>query len=531
MTAPTLQADRGVRSSPRPSRIRVFGVSWLLLALLMIGWAVATPLAASPDEPAHMVKAASVARGQLVGEPSTQGHVVQVPRYVANTHNLTCFAFHPDTSADCSPAVVGNPAELVDGTTTAGLYNPVYYALVGWPTLLFADASGLYAMRIVSAILCSFFLALTVMLAFSWRVNTLALAGVAIAIPPMLFFLGGSVNPNAVETSATLAVFAAMLAIVTQPSKTLMVERSLIVLVGSAVAANTRGLSPLWVALAIGVPLMLTSAAQLRDLAKSTVVRWTALGTALTTAFAGFWLMVSNSLAAALTSSESSKHVPGTGASALSGFLSTVNDTFRYAQDMIGNFGWLDTPATPGTVFIWTALVGALFCATLIVLRGRDLAVSFTLGALFVLLPALIQGAYITGGGIIWQGRYSLPLFAMLIFGTAALLSERITNDLWPFFPRLSVLVWVAWGIGQLDSFTTSLKRYAVGAQGTWRELFLSPQWHPPGGVALSLVFFTLVTIACVLCLQRLTRHQVDLGSEERASALSIRGRIPSVGV
>ena len=45
--------------------------SWLVyaagLVVLSVLWAVASPLFSVPDEPAHYVKAAAVARGQLSG--------------------------------------------------------------------------------------------------------------------------------------------------------------------------------------------------------------------------------------------------------------------------------------------------------------------------------------------------------------------------------------------------------------------------------------------------------------------------------
>ena len=119
-----------------PARWSVFAISWALLAVLSIAWAVATPVSASPDEPAHMVKAASVARGQLVGEWSELGQVVQVPLTFAYTHSRTCTAFQPGQSADCQVELGGDTSGLNDSTTTAGLYNPVYdvHSSVGRPS-------------------------------------------------------------------------------------------------------------------------------------------------------------------------------------------------------------------------------------------------------------------------------------------------------------------------------------------------------------------------------------------------------------
>lgn len=508
MTAPALlDTFQAPARTTRSVRWRVFGASWALLSLLSMIWAIATPISASPDEPAHIVKAASVARGQFIGETSTLGQVVQVPRYIASTHAETCFAFHPDVAADCATPLPGSSSEIIDSTTSAGLYNPVYYVLVGWPSLLFGDSAGIYAMRAVSGILTSLFLAFTVMIAVSWRRNALPLAAVGLAVPPMLLFLGGSVNPNAVETAATLAVFAGMLAIVTQPNPKYLTERSMIVLAGAAIAANTRGLSPLWVAVAIFTPLVMLGWRSIWELVKERAVLWAIGGTAVATLFAMLWLLNTNSLTASLAQEDYFQSFPGVGSSPLTGFVITLRDTLGYAQGMVGNFGWLDTPAPSVTYFIWAVFSGALVLAAFSVLRQRALLLAGLLTAVFLFLPPIIQGAYITSGGIIWQGRYNLPLFAMLVFGLAALLADRIESVDMRVLSRLTLLFWSAWSVGQIISFASALKRYAVGADGSWKNMLLAPEWSAPGGNLTVLMLAALATVATAWLAWRSTRR------------------------
>ncbi|SDS28468.1 DUF2142 domain-containing protein [Microterricola viridarii] len=482
-----------------PRARTLFWVSWLLASLLSIAWAIATPVAASPDEPAHMVKAASVVRGQFVGEPSSLGHIVQVPNYVAVTHAETCFAFKPGVTADCVDALAGDGGAIVDSTTTAGLYNPVYYLLVGWPSLIFGTEFGLYAMRAMSAVLFSLFLALTVVTVSGWRRPALPLAALAVATAPMLLFLGGSVNPNAVETSATLAAFAGMLGVVLHPSRSLLAQRSMIVLAGSVVAANTRGLSMLWVFLAIALPLVLASWAEIRELLRQRPVQWAIGGTAVGVGFALVWLLRSNSLTAAVELEDNFQTFPGVGTHPIAGFLMTLRDTFGYAQGMIGNFGWLDTPAPLGVYFIWSVLCGAILLAGFAVLRGRRAVFAAALAACFFLLPPVIQGAYITGGGIIWQGRYNLPLFAMAVLGVVAVISAGIRAEgaaARSVLLRLGLIVWLLWAIAQFASFADAMRRYAVGAGGAWKQLLTAPDWAPPGGTLPWLAVFAVLVCA-----------------------------------
>src|SRR5690606_24712188 len=123
---------------------------WALLAALSSLWSLATPIAASPDEPAHLIKAAAVVRGQWTGPVTDNGNAVRVPMYIAWTHAQTCTAFNDEATAACQTPPPSDPGAETDSATTAGTYNPLYYLLVGWLSLLFDDERGIYAMRIVS---------------------------------------------------------------------------------------------------------------------------------------------------------------------------------------------------------------------------------------------------------------------------------------------------------------------------------------------------------------------------------------------
>ena len=98
----------------------VTGVVGLLLSAV---WAIASPIGAGPDEPAHIIKAAAVARGQLVGTGIGGGRV-EIPEYLVATQARTCFAFRADATADCARRAGHGGTNDATGNTTAGLYNP-----------------------------------------------------------------------------------------------------------------------------------------------------------------------------------------------------------------------------------------------------------------------------------------------------------------------------------------------------------------------------------------------------------------------
>jgi hypothetical protein len=479
---------------------RVFFTSWLLLSLLSVLWSLATPIAASPDEPAHAVKAAAVVRGEFLGAQSNFGNYATVPKYVAWTNSQACYARNPDQSASCITDVSGDPFTTVTTTTTAGQYNPLYYILVGWPSLIFHDSSGIFAMRIVSGILSSALLALGVMMISTWRRRAIPFAAFTVALTPMTFFLSGSINPNSLEIAGTLTAFIGMLSIVLHPDPTRLTSRATIVMVAAGLAVNSRGLSALWLAVALFVPLLLTTRAQLLALVKTRIARLTIAVVGVSTALALVWIKLADLLKMRSPDAGTtpSPVYPMTGASPLHGFVTMLAQTLPQLDGMIGVFGWLDTPAPKEIFVLWTVLIGSLVLASLVVLRGKPAITAITLGAAFIFIPALVQAAYITSGGFIWQGRYTLPLLVIFVVGLGALLSPCISDN--SVRPRRLILVILAlWGIAQLVSFGWVLRRYVVGINGGRLEFLTDPKWQPPGGTVLLLVLFGLTIVVTVV--------------------------------
>src|SRR5438105_11357286 len=108
-------------------------LTFVLLVASMTAWNLASPPGSGPDEAPHVVRAASIARGQLVGDadPIEGGgsRVVRVPDEVAELGGLPrCWKGFPRTGAGCSPALVGTTA-IVDARTPAGAAPPAYYAI------------------------------------------------------------------------------------------------------------------------------------------------------------------------------------------------------------------------------------------------------------------------------------------------------------------------------------------------------------------------------------------------------------------
>ena len=467
-----------------------FLLIWCMLSIASISWAVATPLGASPDEPAHIIKAASVSLGELTGTPTKEAAVtrVQVPQSISQASGWPCYAFNPNVSAGCIPETADG-TNLVEATTSAGLYNPTYYSLVGWPSLLFGDGTTVVLlMRAVSAILVSFFLALALR-------SLILLCGSLIGgfiflsfATPMVFFLNGVVNPNALEIATGASFISSLLLILT--GKTSGSRRTLWLIamtISGILMANTRGISPFWLCcfvllciIAVGWKTFFNELKQ-RDFIVSTLL------IALGTAFAGFWILFSGTLTSMGT-------FPGAGeVTPLRAFFTMVVQ--RTADPgLIGVFGWLDTFAPPSVYVIWSIFIGGAVLTSFIFTSKKNSIKVLATVAIFIATPAIIQAASVQKSGFIWQGRYSLAIMAGMLIIIAFLFSQNINiNSTSSSASRFVIIAAVLFVIGQATAFLSVLGRYVTGNNGAIFAALGRGEWNPPLG---SLLWFAVNFLA-----------------------------------
>jgi hypothetical protein len=157
-------------------------------------------------------------------------------------------------------------------------------------------------------------------------------------------------------------------------------------------------------------------------------------------------------------------------------------------RQAIGTFGWLDTPSPNVVVWTWTGLLTALLVIA-VALGGRRWKLSLALCAVTtVVVPPLIEASQVEVQGLVWQGRYTLPLAMGLpiMAGRAADLSAHNLAD-WAAIAKVVVLLAVPM---QGVAFYVALRRYAVGVDGpVW--FVGSSQWQPP------IPIWTLLVLGC----------------------------------
>lgn len=482
---------------------------WTTCALLFALhglWSVASPLLSVPDEPAHVIKAAAVARGQWRSPeavtPRGPISTVEVPEVFARTFGVPCFAFQPEVDVGCAGPLQGT-SQIVPASTSAGRYPPLYYLAVGLPSLAFPSTLGIYLMRLVSSFLSAALLASAFASARRMTRSRFVILGVAVAVTPMVVYLAGSVNPNGLEIAASIALWSSLVFMILVDQSPPTPRIGVRIAIAASTLVLSRPLAPIWFLLIVILVLSMAKRSRLRLLVHSRVAWLSTVPTGMCLLAAGVWVISSGAL----------ELVPG---SVLADDVSyweilrtSVGKTGDEVHHMIGTFGWLDTQSPLITLYAWYACLGLLGFAGLAAAKRHQKVVIVGIVLLVVALPRVIEASQVRELGYAWQGRYTLPLAVGLPI-IAALLAE----DLWSAVrPRLARLLVGSIVVGHIFAFLWALRRYAVGTNGA-----LSPlNWPQPVTALALLAMFTLAATAYGWWLTRLTALDQNVEADGEA--------------
>ena len=474
--APTVASAKA-----RWGALRFFLVCWVLFAMAGSAWSLATPLFASPDESAHASHAVALMQGEVLGDPVEQPgeyvtllDAVHIPAYWGTAHaSAACFAYDLTVSAFCSPGFNADDQSITEVLTWVGRYPPGYYAVVGLPTLVLDGAPAVYAMRIISAVLCAALLAAGMTALRSTRLPRPALAAGMLAITPTALFFAGVINPSGIEIAAGFATWAILLPLVLDPKAHDVPRRLLAGSLTAVVLVNSRPSSGV-MAVLIGVTL----------LTLVTRAFWSRLGTRrawlppVVVAGAGGLIALGWIVAVDPTSTLGGIPAPELN-SRIRATVAALHMTPRYVREQIGAFGWLDTSAPFLTLLIWAVLLGGVFLLALVVADRRGRLALVVLLGLIVFVPVVSQIPTVVRLGLIWQGRYLLPFslgLPLLAFGL--LLKSRIGR---PLGQALAPLVIALVAVGHVAAVGWMLWRYGYGVDRN--PILDDAEWGPPTGL------------------------------------------------
>lgn len=500
----------GVRAEPDAPRgdvepghrgaLRFFLVSWLLLAALMTSWALATPLFASPDEPGQVIKAVAVAHGQLTGTTvKTGGYFdfetgVQVPAYYKQAlHETGCFIYDVGRPAGCAPPFAARDTHRAQVLTWIGRYPPLYYAVVGIPSLFAQGQAAVLGMRIVSAVLCGALYALGLTGLRTARRPAAMVAAGWLAITPTALFFGAVVNASALEIAAGFATWAILLPLVREPGRHRVGRRLAVGAATAAVLLNTRPGSALLVVLVVACLAVAATGEFWRALRPWR--RWvpTAAIAAVAGLAAGLWLVLVDPTA-------SLGGVPAPQLAAPSAAVrGALHLSPRYLREQLAVFGTLNITLYAPLLWLFGAVLAALVLAGLVFGRWRLRGTILLLLVLSFAVPIVSQIPTAARLGLIWQGRYGLPMSIGLPMVAMAALCERPLGARVARWAALVITPIAA--LVQAASFGWAFWRYAWGFGHLPFRVPIG--WVPPGGFLTPVLFAVAdVALAVLILLQ-----------------------------
>jgi hypothetical protein len=475
-------------------------------------WAFAAPYDAPADEVNHVIRAAGVVSGQIAPKPVVvkwgrnvdgMGAIQQVPRGLR--HPATCWGFDRMKSAACQEPISGGPVE--DVPTSAGRYPPTYYLMVGAPVRLWPGWGGLLVARLISAALSAALLAWAFMVLLRWSRFGLMLAALLASATPMLAHLAGAVNPNGLEITAGIALFAGGIPLLLGNGRGTTApwaaRAPLVWLVGlSAVLLVTlRSLGPLWAAAALAALLIPSRKAYLRELWQHRLVRGWTYAIAASFAFAVGWTVL-------MKSGDLVPPPPGTFNYTLGqAVIMEFNNWHIYLEGMVGVAGWFDIfiPVPFYWMYVSTAACMIIFALVVGSWSERWRFLVIFMGG--VVVPSALQISQVNLTGFIIGGRYMLPLLVGMPLLAAFIVERQVLNarqvhSMTKFFcllilpPHFILLVY-------------AMVRWQRGLRGAPTPFQLNPlvgSWHPPGGSVLPLVTMAVGVAALAVIFWRAPR-------------------------
>ncbi|MGO9197547.1 MAG: DUF2142 domain-containing protein [Acidimicrobiales bacterium] len=515
--------DSGDRLRDRHQGLLTWLPAFALLSILTVAWSFSVPLASAPDEAVHIVKAAAVVRGEWLGVQVPGDDFARMKVYVPSTFrntlaNFSCYRFRSWQAASCARKIKARP-KLVAARIRVGRYPPLYYLLVGWPTLLSTSEATIRWMRVVSALLNSAVLATAFALIRRFRLGRGLTAGLCCALTPVLLYMASTVQPNGLEASLGVLLWTSLVGLSIWGRRAASGAGPPTMLVSAAGASASglvlvRGLSPLWLVGILAVTFVLTPLERWREWLRSSIVRvWTVV-VVIASALASAWIIGAHAL-----NTQPWTVNPYRNDSRLTDFQLVIERSGWFVMQM--ESAVTDDAKVPTIDYIVAfSLLGLLIVAGLWAGRARERIALTLVGLCTWLAPVVLAAPRIPEYGITWQGRYALP-FAVgipLLAGTALLDSPRavpfgppragaVARVLRRARPIAMVLVALAWlQVGV--TYWCDLRRYTVGTSGTL-DLFdkWNPLWSPvlplpvlAAGVPLLLL---VLTVWCVHLMRR----------------------------
>lgn len=459
------------------SSVRLWLLAFLGFFLLNGAWAVAAPYDGPPDEQMQALRAAAVVRGEFISEQDTRGAVQEVPASLVRTW---CFPQKVQVPANCAPEPGGDET-LRKESTAAGRFNPVYFLVTGWPLAFWPNWVGILLTRLLTGAIVAALLASTVVAAVRWTRHRAMVAGVVVAVTPMVAHISGAITPQGLEIAAGASLFAAMMALLHEKKAGEGVNRAAVALAGisAAIIVTPRFTGIMWLCVILGVAFVPSSRQRLLELWRSWTVRRWAIFVVIATVASLAWTVL-------VKPADPLRRDLGY---TLSGMIRTaIVDVWpNTANQMVGVTGWAEVLMPRLIYVVWFMAVGLLLLGGLVV--GNRVEKWRMLALFFGTFVPLIALEFLNANAVGWfnQGRYFLPGAVALPMLGAWIMARRVLSpeQVRSITRMLAVLllpihiVCLAYTMTRWQSGLTSLNP-------------LKGVWMPPLGPVLPLVTITV---------------------------------------
>ena len=458
----------------------------ILAFTTLCSWALASPVASSPDDDFHLSSIWCSGDGYRgMCEKSEVPSERKVSRALIES---ACYAHDPTISAGCQ----NDLAVLRDNTlltSTRGNFNggypPVYYSFMH----LFASTDvelSVFVMRIVNVLI---FLLLGVLIWIYGPRSTRNMQTIPwlITCIPLGIFVLASNNPSSWGFTGIGMSALALYSLISSQGEPLLNKSILAVVyfLSSLIASGARGDSALFSVLTSGIIVFLTFSTWNKLLKFLPLVIFTT-----TTALI---LYFSSSAATSVARvGVAPENVGVSPFSVLTQNLLSLPDLFIGIFGVWG-LGWLDTPM-PQLVWVTTSFIFVGFVAIAWQRQGirRIIAQLIVVTALIALPLYILQKEMATVGQFL-QPRYFLPLILLL----AILVFESLSVQKFNPSRFFKLVVWAGLSIAQSISLYLNLDRYVHGTGiSTGFNLNHSIQWWWSGSVIGPMQVFILGSIA-----------------------------------
>lgn len=475
---------------------RVWAVSFVLFAVAGFLWSISTPVGTGSDEAQHIIKAAATVRGEWTGDTVTgqlpaERRVTVPGTYRSLESQKGCYggASAPPERCHGLPRASSRP---VSALTYVGRYPPLYYLLVGSPTLVSQGVPSIYEMRWLTVLVASALLAMAVGVATVFGAGSLAVLGVVVAITPFVLYEMSTVQPSALEVSSGVLLWSCLVLLARAPDGP--PPRALVH--GAGVSASllmlTRAVSPvLVVGIGLVVGAVLLPPGRVRELAGAKLVRrWIAVLVAVG-AVACAWVLRFHAWYV-MPFFRGLHRSAGLGAV----LAKEASRTWLYLTEIVESFYPNDGQGHVVAYAVWFLLVLVTLAGAMVATRRERVAiVLLTLVELGT--PFVVGAISFHSDGIVWQGRYSFPLTVGAPLIAAAALGRRMgpvaeekpdgsRRAPWPRYRVLVGSVVTLGAFAQVLSLYGVLRRFLAGPSGSFNLFDLAhPHWSPPAPVAL----------------------------------------------